>query len=162
VKVAAGNAFHQLMVSASIAVGESAWAGAVTVGVVTLNTDAYIDNSANVHTAKDVIIDAHGHDTIVSVAAAGGGGVVGVAGAVSVIVLHNHTFANTGTNVTITADNNVLVNAQDDTKLIVVAGGVAADLLAWASAWLSLPSPRIRKPISARRAPWTPRRSAAL
>src|SRR5262249_36262076 len=87
--------------------------------------DAFIDNSANVNANNDVLVTAEGKDTIVSVAVAVGGGVVGVAGAVSVIVLNTHTFADTGTRVNIDAGNNVLMSSSDDTKVIVVAGGVA-------------------------------------
>src|SRR5262249_29557076 len=58
VKVAAGNAFHELMVSASIAGGTVGVGAGVTVGVQTLNTDAYIDNSAVVIAHKDVFVKA--------------------------------------------------------------------------------------------------------
>ena len=125
VLVAAGNVFHQLLVAASVAGGEVGVGASVTVGVVTLNTDAYIDDSATVNAANDVVVSANGQDTIVSVAFSGAGGIVGVAGAVSVIVLNTHTYADTGTGVTITAGNNVFLSASDATKLIIVAGGVA-------------------------------------
>ena len=139
VLVAAGNAFHLLMVGGSIAIAGSVGVGAtVTVGLVTLNTAAFIDNSATVKAANDVMVSATGRETIVSVAVSGGGGTVGVAGAVSVILLKTHTLAiaggppafntndpDTGLGATITAGNNLLVSARDDTKVLVVAGGVA-------------------------------------
>ncbi len=125
VLVASGNVFHALMVTVSIAGGTVGVGAGVTVGVVTLNSDSLIDESAEVHAAKDVVVMANGKNTIVSFTIAGGGGVVGVAGAVSVIVLKVHDNAGTGSSVTIVAGNNVIFNARDETKTIVVAGGLS-------------------------------------
>jgi hypothetical protein len=98
--------------------------------VVTLNTDAYIDDDAIVNARNDVIVTAKAKDSIVSVVAGAGGGTVGVAGTVGVTVLNTHTYANTGTDVTIAADNNVLVAARDDSKLILITGQAGRRLVA--------------------------------
>ena len=126
VQVQASNIFHELVLSTSIAISGGAGVGAgVGVGLATLNTDAYIDNSATVDAQNNVVVAANGNDVVTSVVLAGGGGTVGVAGAVSVIELNTHTYANTGTGVTIQAGNTVLINAVDNTSLTVVAGGAA-------------------------------------
>ena len=124
VYVAAGNVLHQLMITASIAASGSVGVGAsVGVGVDETNTDATIDQSATVNAAKDVFVTAYGNDTATTVTASGGFGTYGVAGAVTVTRIKSHTFADTGTSVTINAGNNVLIAARDDTKGSVITGG---------------------------------------
>ncbi|HTZ07417.1 MAG TPA: hypothetical protein VMB53_16900, partial [Gaiellaceae bacterium] len=71
VLVAAGSVFHQILVAASIAGGEVGVGASVTVGVVTENTDAKIDDSATVNAAKNVVVAANGQETIISVGASG-------------------------------------------------------------------------------------------
>ena len=90
-----------------------------------LNTDAYIDSNATVNAAKDVTVTATGNDNAVSVVVGAGGGTVGVAGSVSVTILNTHTYASTGSSVTITAGGNVLVSATEDSKIIMVDLAVA-------------------------------------
>ena len=126
VKVAAGNQYHELSVAATLAIGGTAGVGVgVGVHLVTLNTDAFIDNSATVNAGGNVSVIATGQDSIIAVVAGAAGGEVGVAGTVGVTILKVHTFASTGTNVTIVAGNNVLVSAADDTKLVLITASLA-------------------------------------
>ena len=126
VKVTAGNQYHELSVAASIAVSGGAGVGVgVGIRLLTLNTDAFIDNSAVVSAGGNVSVIATGKESIIAVVAGVGGGEVGVAGTVDVTILHVHTFASTGTNVSILAGNNVLVSAQDDSKLILITASLA-------------------------------------
>ena len=126
VKVAAGNQYHELGIAASIAIAGGAGVGVgVGVRLLNLNTDAFIDNSAVVNAGGNVSVIATGQESIIAVVAGVGGGEVGVAGTVDVTILNVHTFASTGTNVTIVAGNNVLVSAQDDTKLVLITASLA-------------------------------------
>ncbi|HWK83337.1 MAG TPA: hypothetical protein VNS61_06325, partial [Caldimonas sp.] len=126
VKVAAGNQYHELSVAATLAIGGDAGVGVgIGIHLITLNTDAFIDNSAVVTAGGNVSVIATGQDSIIAVVAGASGGTVGVAGTVDVTILHVHTFASTGTNVSIVAGNNVLVSAADDTKLILITASLA-------------------------------------
>src|SRR5262249_11828006 len=66
VRVAAGNQFHELGIAATLAIAGTAGVGVgVGVHLVTLNTDAYIDDTASVNAAKDIAVLGTGKDTIV-------------------------------------------------------------------------------------------------
>ncbi len=92
VHVAAANQFYELGIAGTVAVAMSAGiAVPVGVRVVNLDTDAYIGASAQVNAADDVVVSATGTDNIVSVVVGAGGGLVGVAGSVSVAVVGVHT-----------------------------------------------------------------------
>ena len=126
VLVKAGNAFHMLLVSAAVAVGGGAGVGvSVNVAVLSIHATALIDDNATVHAAKDVVVSAFQIDSVVSVTLSVGGGTVGVAGAIGVIVVGDQVWAKTGNGVTIVAGNNVGFFAQDDTKVTGIAGGAA-------------------------------------
>ncbi|WP_367889442.1 hypothetical protein [Humibacter ginsenosidimutans] len=125
VLVDAGNAFSLLMISAVAAGGTVGVGASAAVGIVKLTTDALIAQSAYVAAQRDVDVVATATDAVTSVALTGAGGFVGVAGAASVIVLTTHTYADTGLAVTISAGNNVLIGAHDDTTIIAVGGGAA-------------------------------------
>jgi hypothetical protein len=121
VQVAAANQFYELGIAASLAIGGTVGV-AVPVGVrvVNLTTEARIDGSSWVNARNNVSVTADAKDAIVSVAAGAGGGTVGVAGVVSVTVLTTTTKAFTGVGVHISADNNVVVGAHDDTRLLLL------------------------------------------
>uniref|UniRef100_UPI0032217262 beta strand repeat-containing protein n=1 Tax=Microbacterium sp. TaxID=51671 RepID=UPI0032217262 len=123
VRVVAGSDFRQLMVSAAVGGGMAGVATSATVDIVTLTTDAVIDDGAIVRAARDIVVVATGAESITAAAAAVGAGVAGVAAAVATIVLDVHTYARTG-RVVIDAGNNVLVAASDDTSLTTVSGGI--------------------------------------
>ena len=79
-----------------------------------------------VNAKKDVVIDASASEDLTSVTVGfGGGGTTGVGGAVSVAVVKNDVHAMIGSQAGVDADGNVGVNAQDDIKAVLAAGGVA-------------------------------------
>jgi len=139
VRVAAGNQYHELSIAATIAVAGTAGVGVgVGVHVVTLNTDAYIDDGAWVNAAKDVSVTAKATNSIIAIVAGAAGGQVGVAGTIGVTILKTHTFAcvgqwtddgkgcnNASSGVTIVAGNNVLISASDGTKLLLITASLA-------------------------------------
>ncbi len=126
VRVAAGNNYFELGVVASLAIAGGAGVGVgAGVRILDLNADAYVDDSARVKAARDVVIAANSKEKLVSVVAAAGGGTVGVAGTVTVTVLDTHTYANTGMGVTIEADDNVLISARDDLEVVMVTASLA-------------------------------------
>jgi len=122
--VAAGHELSMLMVSAVAAGGTAGVGVSATVGVVDLDTDAELRQGAVVTSTADTVVAAHGRESMVAVAATASGGFVGVAGAVTVIVLDVHTHA-TLQRVTVDAGGSVVVDASDDTSIVVVAGGAA-------------------------------------
>ena len=125
VLVAAGNQFHMLLVSASLAVGEVGVGAGVNVAVLNIHADALINDHATVNANKDVVTSATQQETIVAVTFAGAGGFVGVSGAVGVIVLNTEASAKTGAQVHITAGNNIGFIANDSTNVTGITGGVA-------------------------------------
>ena len=126
VRVAAANQFYQLGIAATLAIAGSAGV-AVPVGVriVNLDTAAYIAANTSVNAARDVFVTANGKDTAVTVVAGAGGGLVGVAGSVSVTVLNTNTYAYTLDHVAITAGGNVVVAATAPSKIILVVAAIA-------------------------------------
>ncbi|HEY3921306.1 MAG TPA: carbohydrate-binding protein, partial [Gaiellaceae bacterium] len=126
VEVAATNVFHEIGVAATIAIGGDAGVGVgIGVHLVTLTTDAYVNSGATVRANNNIKVLANGLDTIVSVVAGAGGGTVGVAGTVGVTIWNVHTFADTGTGVTLAAGNNVLFSATDTTKPLLITASLA-------------------------------------
>src|SRR4029077_11884512 len=139
VRVAAGNQYHELSIAATIAVAGTVGVGVgVGVHIVTLNTDAYINDRAWGNAAKDVYVTATATDSIIAVVAGAAGGEVGVAGTAGVTLLKTHTFAcigqwtgdgkgcnNASSGVTIVAGNNVLISASDRTKLLLITASLA-------------------------------------
>ena len=105
--------------------------------MLTLTTKAWIGSGASVNAKDDIAVLANARSTVVSVVAGVGVGTVGVAGSVSVTVLHEHTFACTGgaliaddsgctgSGASLNADGNVLVGANDDTRLVLVTAAIA-------------------------------------
>src|SRR4029077_1915820 len=79
VRVAAANQFHELGVAASLAIGGTVGVGVgIGVHLVTLNTDAYIDDAAQVNARNDITVGSKAKDTIISIVAGASGGEVGV------------------------------------------------------------------------------------
>ena len=139
VRVAAANQFHEIDVAATLAIGGTVGVGVgVGVDLVTLNTDAYIDDGAQVNAADDISVSATGSETIVSVVAGASGGEVGVAGTLTVTILNTHTFAcvgawtsdgkgcaNLSVGAQLVAGNSVGVSSRDETKLDLITASLA-------------------------------------
>lgn len=128
VLVAAGNDHYQMGIA-----GSASGAGAVGIGagadvlVAKHTTVARVGDSADLRARKDVSVEAHGQEEILSIAAGlGVGGTVGVAGSTSVVSITNVTSATTGTGSVVDADGNVRIVATDDTETDVIDGTLAA------------------------------------
>src|SRR5260370_26116336 len=118
VRVSAGHQCHEVGSAATLAIGGSVGAGVgVGVHLITLNTDAFIDNSAQVNARGDIAVVATGKASIISIVAGASGGEVGLPGTPGVTILHAHTLAGTGTGVLATAGNNRLPGAEDTPPL---------------------------------------------
>jgi Ca2+-binding RTX toxin-like protein len=107
-------------------------AAGADVTVVTNTTLAYIDDDATVGATRDVVVQANAREDYLTVAAGGGGGLVGVGGAVSVLVSDATTHAYIGNDATsfangaqVSAGGNVLVSAVSDTETLTVTGAVS-------------------------------------
>jgi hypothetical protein len=140
VVVLAGNSFHQLGIAAAAAGSGSVAAGAgVAVGVITLGTAAAIGDDSIVNANGDIVVQAQARESFVSVAASAAiGGDAGLAGAIGVSILSPTTTATTGDRVALRAGNNVLVLANDDTDLVVVAASLGVGVWAGFGAGVSV------------------------
>jgi len=126
VHVAAANQLYHLGIAGSLAIGGSAGI-AVPVAVRVINTDAtaFIGDNTAVNARDNVSLTSESELDIISVAAGIGGGTVGVAGTVNVTVVNLTATATTGSGVTISADNNVRVAANSDTRFLQITAALA-------------------------------------
>ena len=132
VLVAAGNDYQRLGVVASLAVsGGVSAAASADVSIVDNSADAHVADGATVNAARDIVVAARNSGSALTVAAGAGGGIVGIAGAVTTLVLTDTTHAYIGNSAGSTAagahavaGGNVLVSASDDTDILTVAGAV--------------------------------------
>ena len=131
VLVAAGNDFHRLGIVAAISGGTVGVAAGADVSIITNTTTAYIDDGAEVSASRDVVVDARATEEYLTVAAGGGGGLVGIGGAVSVLSSNATTHAYIGDDATagngtsVSAGGNVLVSAKSDTETLTVTGAIS-------------------------------------
>jgi FG-GAP-like repeat/FG-GAP repeat len=95
------------------------------VAVISKNTVAYIDASVTVNATEHVKVNALSHEQMVSTSASASGGGVGIAGATAVYVLTLNTDAYIGAAADIEAGGNVVVTANDDTNLLMIAGDLS-------------------------------------
>ncbi|MES1246633.1 MAG: hypothetical protein ABUS54_03040, partial [Actinomycetota bacterium] len=124
--VASGNQFHLLLVTAALAIGGGAGVGVgVNVGVLSIHSTALIDSFAHVRAQHDAVVSSNQQETLVAVTFSGGGGTVGVAGAIGVIVLNTQSYAETAGNAQVIAGNNAAFLSADDTKVTGFTGGAA-------------------------------------
>ena len=141
VYVAAGTVLSYVGVSGAAGIsGVVGFGAGADVPVVSLTTEAYINQGATVSAADDVVVAAHAQESLTSVAVGAGlSGTVGVGGSVSVITQNDTTLAWIGSSnanvsspgtTTVNAGNNVLVNASDDTTIFTVEIGVGVGLAA--------------------------------
>jgi hypothetical protein len=106
--------------------GKAGIGAAADTTVAVKKVKATVGESAVVNAAKSVGIDASSSEQVISVTAGlGFGGNAGVGGAVSIGVVANEVEASTGKSSTIDSDGNVIINAQDDTSAVLVAGSAA-------------------------------------
>ncbi len=126
VTVAAANAVYDLNVAGSAAGGLAAGiGGGVSVDVVEGTTKATIGQNAKVGAKDNVAVSAIGREDFASMAASVGAGAgAGIAGSLSVISLTDTTTALIDQNATVTAGNNVIVTADDETRTATVAGAL--------------------------------------
>ena len=125
------EAFDELTLvgtAGAISVGGSVGVGVgVDAGVVTLDTEATIGEGADVTADGNVIVDAAESEDIVSVSVSGtGGGDVAVGANAGVTDLTLTTAAAIDSGATVTANDNVVVTAEDDTTTTQVAGAIEA------------------------------------
>ncbi len=134
------------VISGSSSVGIGA---ALDFGLVIKTTEAYIDESATVRANRNVIVRSESDETVNSLTGnLSIGGSVAVAGAVNVYGFLTVTTASIRDNATVSADGNVIVNADDNmisrmaqgtlglSGTVTVGGGTATlahvdDTLAW-------------------------------
>ena len=134
VRIAAGDdfAFSGIAAGASVAGSAAVTAGA-TVLVVDQTTKAYAEDGTSIRAERDIEVEAHAAEDILTVAAAvSGGGAVAAGGAVSTVIVNNTTYAHIGGGATTDdegakahAGGNVVVYAVDDTTDLTVAGGLS-------------------------------------
>ncbi|HEX5500744.1 MAG TPA: hypothetical protein VFX03_16020, partial [Thermomicrobiales bacterium] len=127
VHVVAGNDFRHIAASVGVAAsGTAAVAPGVDVTVLSNTTTASIDANAHVNAKRDVVVAANASEDIILVGAGVAGGTVGVGGAVSVLVVDNHTTAEIAG--AVTAGGNVLIAADDSTHVVAVDGAAGFGL----------------------------------
>ena len=138
VSVTALDGLELIGTAGALSLGGSVGVGVgVDAGVVKLDTEARIDAAAKVTADGNVVVDAAESEDITSISATGaGGGDVAVGVGAGVTALELTTLAEISG--TVTAQNNVVVTAEDDTGTVQVAGslnggagvavGVAADV----------------------------------
>ena len=130
--VGAGNdLFMRTVMGAVAGGGKAVGAPAVDVISVSMNTQALIDDNAQVSAADDVSILSYAEEDIIGVSiavAAGLGGAFAGAGSAVAFDLDNTTHAFIGDGATVSAEGNVQVHAEDRTDADVIAGGVGLAL----------------------------------
>ncbi len=123
--VSAANDLYVLTLPGSAQLGVGAGASATSYNGT---TSATIGASAQVNAADDTVVSAAATEDYAGLAAAiSAGGPT--AGAASVFVLNNSTIASIGANANVSAGNNVLVLASDETRVAAVDGSLGASAL---------------------------------
>ncbi|WP_158589118.1 leukotoxin LktA family filamentous adhesin [Alginatibacterium sediminis] len=122
--VLASDQSSLLGVAGALAFGGSAGIGAgADVGVIDKKTQALVSQNAEINANSNIIVEALAQQEITSVAASLGlGGSAGIAGSASVYILDVLTSALIGNNSQLFSDGNILVNAQNDNELDLIAG----------------------------------------
>ncbi|MCR9292160.1 MAG: hypothetical protein NXI32_05540, partial [bacterium] len=132
VHVASGTDLFMRTVMGAVALGGSkVGSPAVDVIFVSLDTQAFIDKSANVSARDDIQVLALAEEDLigVSVAIAGSlGGSFAGAGSAVAAKLNNTTYAFVDDGATLSAGNNVRVYAEDKTDADIISGGVGLAL----------------------------------
>ena len=109
----------------AVGVGGVGFGAGADVAVIGKSTAAFIAPSATVNATEHVTVTAFSSEQVVSTAASASGGGVAIAGAASVYVLTLNTVADIGAHADVEAGGNVVVTANDNTNLIMVAGDLS-------------------------------------
>src|SRR6185437_1670354 len=126
VVVAAASDLYRTGLAGSVGGGTVGIGGGIETAIISPTTKAVIGAHANVDAQQDVIVSATGHEDLIGAAAAVGVGVtVGVAGGLTVFDLNSTTTALIDTGAVVTAGDNVVVNADDETRTAMVVGSLA-------------------------------------
>lgn len=125
VLVRASSDFYHMAIAGSLAAGLAAVSPAIAVSHIGIRTEAFIGREAEVHAADDVMVQARSEQKIVLVGIAVAGGLVGIAGASSVLAFEDFTYAYLGGGAEVTAGGNVSVLADDDSQVTTVTGALA-------------------------------------
>ena len=121
--VLASNDFRHVAAAAGLAVsGGASVAPAVDVTVTDAHTSASIAGGSVVHASDDVQVIGKASEDILLVGIGIAGGIVGIGGGVNVLSLTGHTDASISGKVR--AGGDALVHATDDTKILLVDGGL--------------------------------------
>ncbi|MCR9293765.1 MAG: hypothetical protein NXI32_13655, partial [bacterium] len=135
VLVRASDRSNLVGVAGSVALGGIAGIGAgIDVGTAVKDTQAWIGRGAEVEAESDVRVLSNSEERVVSVAAAGSGGLTtGIAGAVDVYVMDITTKAfldgsksSSDSGATVTAGGSVQVAADSENEVDMIAGNIAA------------------------------------
>ena len=123
VLVAAGNDYAHIGVAGGVAAsGVAAITPGLEIGVILNTVKAYVDANANVDAMKDVDVRARSTEDVLAISIAiAASGLVGVGGAVTVVVIDNETYAYVGDGARVLAGGNLVVAASDQTDIDVVA-----------------------------------------
>jgi RTX calcium-binding nonapeptide repeat (4 copies) len=127
VNIDAGGTLGLTLVAGSIGGGSNVGGGAAVTTLVHNDTvEAFIGSGATVTTSlgpNNILINAHSTETEVAIGAAGGvGGSFGLAGSVVVNILNETTRAYVDRSSTVNAGGNLTIHADDQSKIISVAG----------------------------------------
>ena len=131
VNIDAGGTLGLTLVAGAVGAGNSGAGGAALTTLVHNDTvEAFIGNGATVTTSaggsKDIVVNAHSTETEVAIGAAGGlSGGFGIAGSVVVNILNETTRAFVDRSSTVNASGNLKVYADDQSKIVSVAGTFA-------------------------------------
>lgn len=129
--VAAGSDYSNVSLVGTAALSQSASVGpALDLNVLVMETDAHVGDSSIVNANGDVLVSANAIEDSFSLAAGVtlAAGQAAVAGASSVLFLKGNTTAYVGENAIVTAEGNLLVQAQDRTDGDIISGSGAVGI----------------------------------
>ncbi len=131
VLVAAGNDFTRLGVAGGLSItGVVAVTPGVDVGVINTDAWAWIGAGAQVDAQRDIDVLARSKADVLSISvSAAGSGTVSVAGAVSALVFNTGTKAWAGDSAVLNAGGNVVISAQSETDVDVIAGALGVGII---------------------------------
>ncbi|MBL4826416.1 MAG: hypothetical protein JKY66_01645, partial [Spongiibacteraceae bacterium] len=132
--IAADNATDITQNIGNITIGAGAIGAAVAVTTIDNTTLARIGNGTNIFANARTVVDATSVENITHNVIAGSGGVVGIAGSISVVSIESDTDANIGNSANVnqlagSGAQDVVVTATDTVKTDTDVGGIAGGLV---------------------------------